>query len=422
MGTVTNTKQFILVRPKIWNKNIVNGFKFFTTSKISQLPKSPGVYLFKRGKDILYIGKAANLRERVKQHRALLNQVKHVAHIETGSEIAALILEAKLIKKYKPKYNVLWRDDKNYFYVALTREKLPRVFITHQPKLKIDNWKLKINYIGPFVDGKALKQTLKYLRKVFPYYSTRTHPQGRCSWCHLELCPGPNPNLKDYRQNIKNLVKVLKGEKKQVLIRLKRAMAKESRGRNFEAAARERDRFISLEKVMTHGKILDDAAAKESRSPYRRIEGYDIANIQGKFATGAMVVFSEGRPDKKYYRKFKIRCKSTPDDTAMLSEVLLRRFRHTEWPLPELILVDGGKAQLNATVLIAKSFKLKAEIIALTKDKKHRGVKIYTAGKKKPTQLSKLPEAMRNLLLRVNSGAHRFAISYYRNLHRKSFG
>ena len=153
---------------------------------ITKLPSGPGVYIFRKGGAFLYIGKAANLRERVKQHKALLNQVKQLSYIGTSSEIEALILEAELIKKYKPKYNVLWRDDKNYFYAAITRENLPRVFVTHQ----VSNFK----YVGPFVDGRSLKQTLKYLRKIFPYYSAKKHPKTLCPWCHLILCPWPNPD------------------------------------------------------------------------------------------------------------------------------------------------------------------------------------------------------------------------------------
>lgn len=389
---------------------------------MSRLPKGPGVYIFKKGKEVLYIGKAANLRERVKQHRERLKQTKKVSYLETGSEIEALLLEAKLIKKHKPKYNILWRDDKNYFYVAVTKEKLPRMLITHQTKLKTTNYKLKTNYVGPFVDGRALKQTLKYLRKVFPYYMARKHPATKCPWCHLNLCPGPNPDPKSYQANIKNLIKVLKGQRRTVLLRLEKEMLKAGKKHDFEKAALLRDRIVSLEKVMSNAKVLDQAAAAAATPPrkWRRIEGYDVSNIQGKFATGAMVVFTEGRSDKQEYRKFKIRWHKKPNDIAMLKEVLTRRFRHKEWPLPGLIVVDGGKAQLNAALLTTKNYKLKTNVIALTKDSRHKGVKIYESNKKEPIKLSELVPELRNLLLRVDAEAHRFAIGYYRKLHRKT--
>ena len=162
------------------------GFRFLKNGEIAQLPEAPGVYAFKKGTKFLYIGKAANIRERVKSHfqqpsyqdYLFLEKVKKIGYLKTKSEIEALILEANLIKKYQPKYNVVWRDDKNYFLVGITKEDFPRIFITHQPRLKIGNWrakrgfsaspsllpaearKLKIDYVGPFVDGKALKEKI----------------------------------------------------------------------------------------------------------------------------------------------------------------------------------------------------------------------------------------------------------------------
>ncbi|PIS17178.1 MAG: excinuclease ABC subunit C, partial [Candidatus Nealsonbacteria bacterium CG09_land_8_20_14_0_10_42_14] len=163
-------------------------FKFLKKDKISRLPKTVGVYTFKKGAKLLYIGKAINLRDRVRQHRELLNQVKQLAYIKTDSEIEALILEASLIKKYQPKYNVVWRDDKNYFYVGVTKEKFPRVFITHQPK-RAPAPLTRPGLVGPFVDGKALKETLKVLRKVFPYRTCRNLPKKPCLWYQLNRCP-----------------------------------------------------------------------------------------------------------------------------------------------------------------------------------------------------------------------------------------
>ncbi len=177
-------------------------FKFLDKEKISQLPKTSGVYCFKRNKparnashsdaggEILYIGKALNIKERIKQHQDLISVAEKIGYIKTDSEITAFLLEAKLIKKYKPKRNVMWRDDKNYFYVGIGDEDFPRVFITHQ----IQNTKYKIQdtkYVGPFVDGSALKQTLKTLRKVFPYRSCNKIPKHACLWYQLGRCLAP---------------------------------------------------------------------------------------------------------------------------------------------------------------------------------------------------------------------------------------
>ena len=153
---------------------------------------------------LLYIGKAVNLKNRAKQHKTLISQAKRIAFIRTDSEIEALLLEAKLIKKYQPKYNTMWKDDKNYFYVAITKEPLPMVFLTHQTKNS------KTKYVGPFINGKAIKEVLRLLRRVFPYY-TKKHGTKPCPWCHLNLCPGPKPDKKEYQKSIKNLIAILKG-------------------------------------------------------------------------------------------------------------------------------------------------------------------------------------------------------------------
>jgi excinuclease ABC subunit C len=172
-------------------------FIFIQKEKRNKLPKTSGVYAFKDKGAILYIGKATNLRERIKNHFSqptykdsyLTKQTGKIGFIKTGSEIEALILEANLIKIYKPKYNVVWKDDKNYFFIAITKEAFPKIFITHQK----DN--SKIDYIGPFVDGNALKQVLKILRKVFPYRTCNPPsgglPKKPCLWYQLNRCPAP---------------------------------------------------------------------------------------------------------------------------------------------------------------------------------------------------------------------------------------
>jgi len=174
-------------------------FKFLNKKGIVKLPKNLGIYVFKSSQEFLYIGKAKNIQERVKNHfkqpgfkeNIFLDKTKKIGFIETDSEIEALILEAKLIKKYQPKYNVLWKDDKNYFFVGQTLEEFPRIFLTHQIKLQTINYKLQTKFVGSFVDGKALKQTLKILRKVFPYRSCKTLPNRPCLWYHLGRCPAP---------------------------------------------------------------------------------------------------------------------------------------------------------------------------------------------------------------------------------------
>ncbi len=433
-------------------------FKFISIKKIPNLPKTTGVYCFlarrslgeagKKGREFLYIGKAVNIRERVKQHKDLLGLAKKIGYIKTDSEFAepsahltshpasqgstieALLLEARLIKKYQPKYNIIWRDDKNYFYVVITGEDLPRVLITHQPDRDE-----ALSIIGPFVEGRSLKRALTYLRKVFPYYTTKKHGLGSCLWCSLNLCPGPFPDKKEYQKNIKNLTTVLKGQSKTVLKKLKREMKETSISQNYEKAAKLRDQINSLEKVMSYSKVIEpswiiDACLRRQAKTriikgwrFERIEAYDVSNIQGKEATGSMVVFKNNKPDKSQYRKFKIKLQGKPNDIAMLKEVLERRLKHREWPYPGLVLIDGGRAQFNVAKSVLAKFSLPAQtgigkikVMAIAKKKNE----LYVEGRKKPILLKSLSREIFNLILQLRDEAHRFAIAYHKKLRNKT--
>ncbi len=508
-------------------------FKFLSKDKISQLPKSPGVYAFsaqggptiggKDNKGLLYIGKAGDIKIRVKNHfqprsrtwtvppkaeqnkrsfvqvslrgqqpthrdSLFLDKIKKVGYIKTDSEIEALLLEAKLIKKYQPKFNVIWRDDKNYFFVGTTKEDFPQIFLTHQPvsKLKIKRQpsgesasrpgKFKIDYVGPFVDGKALRQALKVLRKTFPYRSCKNLPKRPCLWYQLDRCPAPclsksnlsvqlsswrikihphtkqgQPRLaekigetssrygmrvkKGCQRNAKNLLKVLSGEKKQVLKDLKKEMRKASKEENFETAAKIRNQIFSLERILAHSKILvslprpwvestpvvkwteiEKTLKKILKTKHKisKIEAYDISNIQGQLATGSMVTFIKGHPDKNFYRKFRLKIAGKPNDIAMMKEVLKRRFLHSEWLYSDLVLIDGGKAQLNAAKSIIKLNNLKIPVLAIAKRKNE----LYVEGRKRPILLKKLPREIFNLILQLRDEAHRFAKSYHHKLRK----
>lgn len=415
-------------------------FRFLKKDKIKKLPKKTGVYAFKNGRKFLYIGKAIDIKKRVKNHlrrssyrdNLFMDKVEKIGYIKTGSEITALLLEAELIKKYKPKYNIMWRDDKNFFFVGITKSKLPRVFITHQTPAQKSKDKEDAKYIGPFVDGKAIKKTLRTLRKVFPYYTAKKHSSKPCPWCHLGLCPGPNPNPKEYKKDIQGLIAVLKGKRKSVLKKFSKEMNSASRSQNYERAARIRDQIRALEKIISNARIIREKRFKKpnwlqqekyfqrllkTKKKISRIEAYDVSNIQGKEATGSMVTFVEGKPDKNLYRKFKIKEIKKPDDTAMIREVLNRRWEHPEWGLPNLILIDGGKAQLN-TAIRSKDRENKIKSIkAVSLAKKDN--RLYIEGQKKALLLSNLPEEISAVLLRLRDEAHRFAIGYHRKLRQK---
>jgi len=415
-------------------------FKFLKKEEVSNLPKTSGVYAFKSKREILYIGKAINIKERVKNHfqkssfrdNLFIDKVENVGFIKTNSEIAALILEANLIKKYQPKYNIMWRDDKNFFYVGITKQNLPRIFITHQTKKeKIKNGKQTV-FIGPFVDGTSLKKTLKILRKIFPYYTVKKHSRLPCTWCHLGLCPGPNPDEKKYKKNIKNLISILKGKSAPVLKSLKKEMKKAAKLQEYEKAAGLRDKIQALQRTISHAKIFEEIKAKKdkwekiekelkkilkTKKKILRIEAYDVSNIQGQKATGSMVTFIQGNPEKDFYRRFKIKSIDKPNDIAMIEEVLERRFKHLEWKMPDVILIDGGKAQLNIAIKTKNRNRKTKNISVISLAKKQN--KLYIENRKDPILLKKLSKEVADLIVQIRDEAHRFAITYHRKLRKK---
>ena len=415
-------------------------FKILKLKQTESMPKTAGVYSFWQKNKIIYIGKAINIQSRVKNHfsqpsyrdNLFIDKIDKIGFIKTGSEISALILEANLIKEYQPKYNVVWKDDKNYFYVAVVenKNKIPYVFITHQ--LQTTHYPLQAQYIGPFVDGNAIKKTLRFLRKIFPYYISSKHFKLKCGYCHLDLCPGPNPDILQYKKNIKKLILVLQGKSPTVLNLLKKEMKQASDLQNFETAGKIRDKIRNLEQVMSH--YSPDSRLREKRlwenwektekllqnileikNPIQKIECYDVSNIQGKFATASMIVFTKGKPDKNEYKKFKIKMVNEPNDIAMLKETLIRRFTHREWTLPQVILIDGGKAQLNVAIN-SKPQNSNIKVISIAKGRQE----LFIENKKTPIPLKELPQEIYNLIVNLDNEAHRFAINYHKKLRKQN--
>jgi len=455
--------------------------KYLRISDSSYLPKKPGVYIFYTtyiAKDPpLYIGKATNLRERVKNHfrqptykdKFFIGKVKKIGYIPLMSGIESLILESKLIKKYQPRFNIIFRDDKKYFYVGITKEDWPRIFITHQPRKnsfvgpsKNREGRLQVEYIGPFTDGMALRQSLKILRKIFPYRSCKLLQKRPCLWYQLDRCPGScliekevkirkilkketDLRKKDYKKDVKKLKLILKGGREKLIINLRKEMKRMARLERFEEAARTRDKIESLERIFSHKEILTEIPrTKERKTPIgillkrslqlqripKRIEGYDISNIKAREMVGSMVVFRPLQvdksntnfheykyvPDKKQYRRFKIKTVKNQNDLACLREVINRRLFRKEWKLPDLIYIDGGKAQFNVAKKVVEDFGKKIPVISLAKKKNL----LYNINLSIPILLDKLPEEVKMTILRLRDESHRFAISYHKKLREKT--
>ena len=566
--------------------------------KIASLPASPGVYMMRRGKAVIYIGKAKNLRSRVRSYfrktgdtryaaRFLAERATDVDYIVTTNEKEALILEDTLLKKHRPRYNIRLKDDKTYVSIKLTMaEDFPRILVTR--RVKDDGSR----YFGPYASARGVRDTIKFLRRIFPLCVGGTHEfRNRTRPCldyQLGLCSGPASGLiskEDYGELVRGAVMFLEGKNRVLLKGLKRQMQEASRGEDFEGAAKIRDRVLAVEATLEEQKVVTGSGADQDvfaiagygegdaynvptnvsdvstnvsknvstnvstnvsgvvlfirdgrlvgtrdfffpetplpeeellgsllaqfyrgfryvpsevltpikldgatalgewltdkkgkkvrvRRPARGIglrllkmaeenarevlrkraaeapdqvleelqrrlrlkalpgviEAFDISNIGGSHAVGAMVTFRDAKPDKDCYRRYRIKdSQGEPNDYAMLYEVLSRRYKDTrKLPLPDLILLDGGKGQLSIGVKVLTELAVRGvPIVAIAKErpgkdgKVAKGERVFLPGRKNPVMLR--PGSKADLLLqRVRDEVHCFAIAYHRKLRAKA--
>ena len=386
-----------------------------------KLPEEPGVYLMKNEDDeIIYVGKAANLKERVKSYfsknknrkiKKLVKEIDKIDFKKTGSVVEALILEAKLIKKHKPFFNIKEKDNRSFLYVAITNEEFPRVILVRgRNKDEIDG-----ELFGPFTSSSDIREALRIIRKIFPYSLHKESKIGTfkrpCMDYQIGLCPGTcvdKADKKEYMENIKNIKKLFEGKKKNILKDLQERMEKAAEKKEYEKAGKIKKQIGALQHIQDIALIKNDDIKKTNKNKEERIEGYDISNISGKLAAGSMVVFYGNKPDKSEYRKFKIRTVKKANDVGMMKEVLERRFKNT-WPLPDLILVDGGKPQVNTAKRVLEKEGLGIPVVGIAKGKERKKNEII--GDKK--QINK------KTLIKVRDEAHRFALKYHKKLRQK---
>lgn len=410
--------------------------------KLKELPRVPGVYLYRSDKGkVIYVGKAVNLKNRVSSYfhgehdpktQELVKNTANLEWIEVGSEFEALVLEADLIKRYKPKYNIRFRDDKNYVYLKITKEAYPRVTNVHQIT---DH---AAEYLGPFTDSGAIRSTLKTARKIFPFCTCSLPEDEVCLYFHIRLCPGHGPkyiSARDYQKNINGLKKLFSGKVSVLRKEFTKKMKIAARTSKFEDAAKYRDNIkylIRIEKshIISERDLSADQGLFQLQKELnlkkipQKIECFDMSNILGTSAVGSMVVFRSGIASPKDYRRFQIKTVKGANDFAMMAEVLHRRFSYGEKKkkdtafsdLPDLVILDGGKGQLSA-VLNNVNIPAGVTVVALAK-------RIEEIFKAEGTGFKRilLPESSEGLYLvqRVRDEAHRFAISYHRKLKGKA--
>jgi len=397
--------------------------------KILSAPDSPGVYLMKdkTGK-VIYAGKAKSLKKRLDSYlggdleaktAAMVSNALDIEFRLTQTEGLALLLEAALIHKYKPKYNVALRDDKSFPFVKITDEEFPAVCITR--KVETD----AARYFGPYTNAKLLRQALKVIRNYFPYRSCKKLPKKPCIYYRIRLSPAPcarRINKAEYAKTIKSISLILEGRCDSLIKKLTKEMRLMARQRNFEEAAALRDKILSLSSLGSEYHIPNAGLSdlKEllglKRLPIR-IEGFDVSDISGKEACASMVSFYDGMPDKNNYRRFRIKSVEGIDDYAMIREVVARRYSRLIKEgifLPDLILIDGGKAHLESAQRELMKLGLKVPLVSIAKEEEN----IYTTARPQPLRLSHYTPAL-NLIRRVRNEAHRFALSYHHILRRK---
>lgn len=345
--------------------------------KLNDLPKEPGIYFHKNAKgEIIYIGKAANLRNRVRQYfqqsrgrdpktEALVLEIKDVDWMVVDSELEALFLEGEMIRRYMPRFNILLRDDKSMVYIRIDlHSDYPTVTTTRRP---LDDG---AQYFGPYLSTMGVRQALKLLRRVFPFATRRIPGQKRATlYYHLGLDPGleeGKTDLEEYRANLRRLIAVIQGKRKNIQRELERKMKAYAKQSKYEAAAKTRNQLFALQRLSQHVIFSDkefmdiskDHALAEMvdllmlESFPRRIEGFDISHQHGTDVVASMVVFTNGVSNKGEYRKFKTKFNKN-DDFYNINETILRRLSDRNiklWGKPDLVLIDGGKGQLEAAI------------------------------------------------------------------------
>lgn len=373
-------------------------------NRVKKLPQKPGVYLFiGKNNRVLYVGRATSLKRRVLNYfqkridsriGEMVNLAKKIKYFQTDTILDSVILEANLIKKYWPKYNIRERDDRSFMYVAITNDEYPRPLIVRARELKkISIGKNKI--FGPYQSLGTITKALRIIRRIFPYSTCRPDSGKACFDYQIGLCSGiciGEITPADYRKNIANIILLLDGKKSKLLKKLKKD--------NPEKA-----------KALQHIQDVALISQEDSGQPdFNRIEGYDISHLAGRETVGSMVVFTNGMPDKAEYRLFKIREAPANDDLRALEEVLIRRFRHQEWHFPDLVMIDGGKPQIDFVSRVFKNRQINIPLVGISK---FGGDKLIFSPKTKKS-LRELIVSIKPILLKSREEAHRFALNFSR--------
>ncbi len=414
---------------------------------VAALPDEPGVYFFiGTNREVLYVGKATSLRDRVRSYFStdlaqtrgahMMQMVEEARRIDfrtTDSVLEALILEARLIKELKPRYNTRDKDDKSFNYLIITtNEQYPRLLTVRGKDLANKLVELvgpctlhpttyPLPVYGPFVHAGQFKEALKLIRKIFPFYDT-ARPVEELRAAHdrklrfnesIGVFPSGETTPAEYRRTVRHIRAFFDGRKQQLLRSLEREMYAHARAQAFEAAARAKRQMFALQHLNDISLIRrNNDEHGDRRVAAIRIEGYDVAHLGGKNMVGVMTVVVGGEPEKAEYRTFNVRSVDRSNDTAALREVLSRRLEHAEWAYPRLIVVDGGTAQMRVAERLLADAGIEIPVVAVTKDERHR------------PKVIRGPAALRRAyateILLANAEAHRFSLARHQRARSRS--
>ncbi|MDD2680863.1 MAG: GIY-YIG nuclease family protein [Patescibacteria group bacterium] len=376
-------------------------------------PKQPGVYFwYGKNKEVLYVGRAVNLQNRLKQYfqknidtriAEMVGQAFDIKYTVCNSLLEAIILEAKNIKKYWPKYNIVDRDDRSFIYIAINQKaEFPKpIIIRGQDIKKFPSQSYQL--FGPYQSYHLINSALRLIRQVFPYSLCQAHQDKACFDYQIGLCPGICINaitVQAYKKNIKNIILLLNGDHKRLLSKLEKENPEQAK---------------SLQHLQDVSLLNIEEDLRQPR--LKRIEGYDISHLQGKETYASMVVFNNGEKQSVDYRLFKIKEAPAGDDERALLEALLRRFKHEDWPRPEMIMIDGGSPQIS---FLNRELSKHNLILPLVGISKFGGDKlVFPKGVKQ--NFKDLATILKPVLLKVREEAHRFA-NYGRKRGSKKLG
>ncbi|MCX7955974.1 MAG: GIY-YIG nuclease family protein [Patescibacteria group bacterium] len=426
--------------------------------KLENLPTTFGVYIFKKKEKPLYIGKSVNIKARVRSHFEnakfdrkeflIINQSDNIETIITENEFQSLILESELIKKYHSKYNVIWKDDKSYLYIKINFfDDYPKIFLTRKKDIKKEKNKNKFIYFGPFSSTKLIEKILNDIRYIIPFCNEKKISKNPCFYSKINLC-SPCPNYiesqkdedlkiklkKQYKKNIKKIIKIFEGKITYILNDFYKKLKILSKKEKFEEAIIIREKIFRLERLINNPirdfeiNFIDKnnlSLLKKELSLYfnylnrlKRIECYDISNLKDKNQTASMVVMIDGILNKKEYRRFKIKNQNLKSDFERIEEIIERRFKN-KWSDPDLIVIDGGRPQLEKLIKILEKIGKKIPAIGIAKNPD----RIVIKDKNKKIITIKFPQTHQGfkLISLIRDEAHRFAKKYHIKLREKDF-